>query len=364
MALLPDEPQYALDRIQCLQDGSMVARENYRMGESLARAQQAQALLPQLRYRSAARELSVLMDMAETYRVAGQYGPALTAFQQADARMSELGRENTESAGTLYNNWALTLVLTGQTLQAEALFRRAMRISSADGTDKNVSPMELTNLATTLIELGRIDEAQRYADQAYEKARADGDTVIERFALGARARVLRVRGQYTEGMQMLADLEQQFRRAYPPECACFGTIASERGLLAAARGDDERAMTEMNKAIGIAEGDKARPDVLQRILVRRAEIELALGRPADARADAERSIRLGIPNRAPDAHSAYLGMAYLAQGRALLALGSTEEAAHALSAAVEELRPTFGADHAQTRLAERLLAQPTGGKRS
>ena len=123
-------------------------------------------------------------------------------------------------------------------------------------------------------------------------------------------------------------------------------------------------MTEMNKAIGIAEGDKARPDVLQRILVRRAEIELALGRPADARADAERSIRLGIPNRAPDAHSAYLGMAYLAQGRALLALGSTEEAAHALSAAVEELRPTFGADHAQTRLAERLLAQPTGGKRS
>jgi tetratricopeptide (TPR) repeat protein len=364
MALLPDEPQYALDRIQCLQDGSVVARENCHMGESLERAQQAQALLPQLRYRSAARELSVLMDLAETYRVAGQYGPALTAFQQADARMSELGRENTENAGTLYNNWALTLALTGQTLQAEALFRRAMRISSADGTEKNVSPMELTNLATMLIELGRIDEAQHYADQAYERARADGDAVIERFALGARARVLRARGQYTEGMQMLSELERQFRRDYPPECACFGTIASERGLLAAARGESERAMAEMNKAVTIAERDKARPDVLPRILVRRAEIELALGRPTDARADAERSIRLFADVVAPDAHSAYLGLGYLAQGRALLALGSTAEAAQALSSAVEELRPTFGADHAQTRLAERLLTQAGAGKHS
>ena len=342
----------------------MVARENYQMAESLARAQQAQALLPQLRYRSAARELNVLMDLAETYRVAGQFGAALTTFQQADARMNELGRENTESAGTMYNNWALTLALTGQTLQAESLFRRAMRISSADGTEKNVSPMELTNLATILIELERIDEAQRYADQAYEKAHADGDAVIERFALGARARVLRVRGQYAQGMQMLAELEQQFHRAYPPECSCFGTIASERGLLAAAHGDGKRALAEMNKAVAIAEGDKSRPDVLPRILVRRAEIELALGRPAEARADAERSIRLGIANRAPDAHSAYLGLAYLAQGRALFALGATAEAAQALSAAVAELRPTFGAEHAQTRLAERLLAQATGGKHS
>ncbi len=69
-----------------------------------------------------------------------------------------------------------------------------MRISSADGTEKNVSPMELTNLATTLIELGRIDEAQRYADQAYERARADGDEVIARYALRrARASLPRAR---------------------------------------------------------------------------------------------------------------------------------------------------------------------------
>lgn len=356
LALLPNEPQYALDRIQCLEDGSMVARENYQMGESLTRAQQAQALLPQLRYRSAALELNVLMDLAETYRVAGQYGPAITAFQQADARMSELGRENTESAGTLYNNWALTLLLTGQPLQAEALFRRAMRISSADGSEKNVSPMELTNLATTLLDLGRVDEAQRYADQAYERARADGDAVIVRYALGARGRVFRTRGQYTQAMQTLSELEQQFHRAYPPECSCFGSIASERGLLAAAHGEGDRAMVEMNKAVAIAEGDKARPDVLPRILVRRAEVELALGRTAAARADAERAVGIDLEVAPPGAHSANVGLAYLLLARSLLALGPSEEASRALASALEHLRPTLGADHPETRLAERLAA--------
>jgi serine/threonine-protein kinase len=364
MSLLPDQPEYALDRIQCLAEGSIVARNNYQTDEGLIRAQQAQALLPQLRYRSAALELRVLMDVAESYRVAGQYGRAIAAFEQAYARTVELGRENTENAGTLYNNWAVTLGLTGRMLQAEALYRRAMRISSADGTNKSVSPMELSNLAATLIELGRIDEAQRYADEAYERARAEGDKGIARYALATRARIFRVRGQYAQGMRALSELEQQFRLVYPPECACFASIASERGLLAAAHGDRDRAMAEMEKAVAIAEGDKARPDVLPRILIRRAEVELALGQPAAAQADAERSIRLNVGVIASDAHSANLGLAYLAEGRALLASGPSPDAAKALSSAVEHLQPTLGPDHAQTRLAERLLTQAGAGKHS
>jgi hypothetical protein len=36
----------------------------------------------------------------------------------------------------------------------------------------------------------------------------------------------------------------------------------------------------------------------------------------------------------------------------------------ALSSAVEHLRPTLGPEHAQTRLAERLLSQAGAGKHS
>ena len=281
ISLLPDEPQYALDRIHCLSEGSLVAREAYHADESLLRVQQAQALLPQLRYRSAALELNVLMDLAESYRIAGQYGHAIATFEQAYARTLELGRENTESAGTLYNNWALALASPANSCRPRPCTgarshqqrRRHGQERLADGAQQPCGDAD---------RLGRIDEAQRYADEAYDRARADGDEVIARYALGARARVFRVRGQYAQGTQALTELEQQFHRAYPPECSCFGTIASERGLLAAAHGDGDRAMAEMDKAIAIAEGDKSRPDALPRILVRRAEVELALGQPAAA----------------------------------------------------------------------------------
>ena len=362
MALLPDETQYVQDRIDCLIEGSQVARENYRAADSIVRARQAQALLPQLRYRSAATELYVLMDLAESYRAGGQYTAAIDAFSQAYARSVELGRENTENAGTLYNNWALALDLTGQPLQAEALFRRAMRVSSIDGTDKNVSPMELTNLARTLVELERVGEAQHYADEAYRRARAEGDGIIARDSLLVRARILRKRGRYAEAEQALSDVELQFRRTFPPECACFGVIGAERGLIALARGDRARAMEEMNKAVAIAESDKVRRDALRYVLLRRAEVELAVNADSAAEADAERAIRMDIDVAGPDAHSSTRGLAYLLLGRAELASGASGEASRDLVSAVEQLRPTLGPAHPDTRLAERLAGRTGPGK--
>src|SRR5262249_36299079 len=56
----------------------------------------------------------------------------------------------------------------------------------------------------------------------------------------------------------------------------------------------------------------------------------------------------------PDAHSSYLGLAYLVRGQALLASGRSADAVLALRSAVEQLRPTLGSTHPETRLAERL----------
>ena len=81
-------------------------------------------------------------------------------------------------------------------------------------------------------------------------------------------------------------------------------------------------------------------------------------------ADAERSIPRELDVTTPDGHSSILGLAYLAEGRALLASGASPDAAKTLSSAVEHLRPTLGANHPQTRLAERLLNQAGGGKHS
>jgi eukaryotic-like serine/threonine-protein kinase len=358
LAALPAEPQFVSDRIGCFLSGSHVAQNTDDPAEAVARARAAQELLPQLSYPSTRLEMSVLMNLAESYRQADQYQAAAGTFERAHSLLSALGRENTEGAGSLFNNWALVLQQMGQTLKAEELFRRAALIGSADGTDKNVSPMLLNNLARTLWELDRNVEAARYADQAYERARVAGDEMVVRQSLMLRARVYRTLGDHARAGQLLTDLEARLRRAQPVRQIAYGAVAFERALLAQARGDSEAATAGADKAVAIAEAEGPRSHALANYLRLRAELELAQNRIDAAQNDAARAIQLDLEVAAPGTQSRDLGLAYLALGRALLAKGQPEGARNAFSSALEQLRPTLGADHPQTRLAERLLAKP------
>jgi len=114
-------------------------------------------------------ELSTSMEVAESYRMAGRNREAATAFGEAFARLSSLGRANTQKAGTLLNNWGLA-VRSSDPLEAERLFRQAIRISSADGSEQGVSPMLLNNLARTLRDLNRLADLD-----AVKPARSDAD---------------------------------------------------------------------------------------------------------------------------------------------------------------------------------------------
>jgi tetratricopeptide (TPR) repeat protein len=352
---LPDEPQYIADRIFCLFEGSTIARVRYDAGAAVARAREAQALFPHLPYRAPMLEVRGLTELAEAYRVAAEYPAALEAFELAYTALVAQGRQDTDTATTIYNDWALALDLTGQTLRAEELYRRAMRISSADGTNKNVSPMVLTNLAWILVDLERFAEARLYAEEAYERAHADGDQIIVRDSLIVRAKVYRGLGDYTRAEKMLNDAEPRLRATRPPQCACFATLASERALIAQARGDAAAAVAGMDQAVSLAERDPLHTDALPSALLRRAQLELVLARYDAAHADAARSLRLATEIAVPGAQSSYVGRARLAEGRALAALGKPLEAQHAFLSALAELRPTLGPDHPQTKLTERLL---------
>src|SRR6185295_11536960 len=107
----------------------------------VARAEAAQRILKQSPQASALLNLSVSMRLAESYRLAGRNREAIASFEQAYAHLASLGRGETERAGTLLNNWGMALYQIGRPLEAEAAFRRAIRISSTDGTEHSVSPM-------------------------------------------------------------------------------------------------------------------------------------------------------------------------------------------------------------------------------
>jgi len=357
MADLPEEPQFAFERIGCLLDGSLVARDATDATRAIERARAAQALLPQLRYPSAVLEMRVDMDLAASYDEANQFPAAVEMFERAHAQLVALGRENTEAASGLYNNWGLTLHLMGQTLKAEELLRKAVRISSADGTDRNVSPMRFANLSRTLLVLGQNAEAARDADLAYARARALGDEIVINQSLLMRASAYRSLGNLAHAVKIVDEAESRARRpgAAPILAAA---VAYERAMLAQARGKADAALAAADEAVAIAERGTDE-EAVAIFLLRRAELELALKRFEPALADASRASPLYIRLAGPGALSSYVGRCYLVQGGALAAAGHTAEARAAFVSAALHLRPTLGPLHPQTRLAERLALAST-----
>jgi tetratricopeptide (TPR) repeat protein len=316
---LPREPQFTLDRVSCMLSGSAVARERGASQEAIARSQAARDLLATSPLRSETTDLRVQMALAESYRAAGQYRDAIPAFEQASALMTALGRDDTETASTLFNNWALALHSSGRPLEAEKLLRRAIDISRADQADQGVSSMLLINYARTLRVLGRPAEAADYAERGYANAVRAGNQLVTNQALLVLGRIYRERGDLTRAQAMLSEIEPRLRRALPPGHLAFSKLASEYSLLASARGDLPAALQLANKAVAIAEtsikAGRGGDDYLASALVVRSDINRQLGRADDDATDAARALDLVKKSEEPGAFSSDLGHAYYTMGR-------------------------------------------------
>jgi len=345
---LPNEPQFALDRVSCLLRGSEVAREGSKVDVGIERARAAQRLLKELPLVSALTELTVSMDLADCYRMAGRNREAAAAFRDAFQRLSSLGRDETQKAGTLLNNWGLVIGLH-QPLEAERLYRQAIRISSADRTERSVSPMLLNNLARTLSDLNRLPEAAAYADRAHARAREAGDEVVVTQSLTVRATICRLRGDLRGAEKLLAEMEQRVRKMLPPGHVVFAALGSERALLAQARGDLPAAKAGADEAVALAERGTQREFYLPRVLLRRAELELQMQLWGEASADAAAALSMWQQTMEPGTLSSVVGRCRLAIGRALQAQGKLEEARASFASALQNLEPTVGADHPLTR---------------
>lgn len=354
---LPQKPEYTLDRVYCLLRGREAASHRGDSQVALARAQAAQQLLDQSIFRSDSGDLHIFIDLAEAYRDTGQYREALANFEQASRLMTSLGRDNTENAGVLYNNWAMALYQIGRPLEAEPLFLRAIGIGRADNTEAAVSPMTLLNYGRTLRELGRLPQAQDYAERAYAKAAEAKQNIVLNQSLMERARIYREQGNLSRAETTLGQVELAFRRTLPSGHYGFAGVASERSLIFLARGDRDDALRLAQQAVSIDEaaikagGQGA--GVLPIFLYRRSAVELELRQTDAAVADAERAVKLLEAGVQPGMYSCNLGRAYLTLGRARHAQGRPDEAA-AFRSAAEHLEKTLGPDHSDTRTARQL----------
>jgi len=276
--------------------------------------------------------------------------------------MTELGCDDTETAGTLFNNWALALHLSGRPLDAEKFYRRAMQISTGH-SDERVSPMLLVNYARTLRELGRGPEAAQYAEQGHARAQQSGDDVVVNQSLLLLARIYRDQGNLARSEAMLAEVEPRLRKALPPGHIAFATVASEHALLDSARGDLASALHQADQALAITTASTVAGhgggDYVPYLLIVRSDIERELGRTDDAAADATQALGALQKVAEPGAYSNALGHAYYSLGRALQRQGKSADARNAFSSAAEHFQNTLGANHPDTLTARQMATSAT-----
>jgi serine/threonine protein kinase len=174
---LPDEPMFALDRVTCLLRGSEIAQNRSDASQGVGRAQAAERLLKQWPFRSELLELDTSISLAGAYRNAGRLREASATFEQAAARLTALGRDDTQRAGTVFNNWGVALTVDGRPLDAEKVLGRAVAVGRDSQGDETVSPMLLVNYARVLQDLERFKEAGDCAERGYAKALQTGDNM-------------------------------------------------------------------------------------------------------------------------------------------------------------------------------------------
>jgi tetratricopeptide (TPR) repeat protein len=139
------------------------------------------------------------------------------------------------------------------------------------------------------------------------------------------------------------------RHTLPAGHIAFATLASGRGLIAEAAGDPKTALGYVNDAVSISEAamkaGKLGGDYVPLFLVRRAEVELQLGRKDEAERDAARGVNTLQKSMRTGVFSSGLGRAYLVMGQALEAEGKHDEAYAAFLSAAAHLQSTLGAEH-------------------
>jgi eukaryotic-like serine/threonine-protein kinase len=361
VAALPDGPQFALDRMFCLQCGSEVARDRGVSRDAVARAEEAQRAQRDSPFRTDLQELGLLMELAESYRVAGDLHLASATFRQAATRLSELGRDNTEKAGTLFNNWGVALSFLGQPLEAEQVLRRAIAISSDDRGEEAVSPMLLVNYSRALRHLGRPAEAIDYAARAYEKGQQVEHQVVMNQALLELARDYLDQHDFGQAERMLDEVEPKLRAALPPHHLAFAGLALERSRVIQGHGDLPTALAVADRAALMLEANvPAGSAFLPPFLLRRAELRQELGHLEEAAEDIERALRIWGDTMPPDTTSSNLGRAWLAFGLLRRTQARFAEARVAFQTALSHFESAAGPAHPDSERCRTAIAELVG----
>ncbi len=153
--------------------------------------------------------MSATLSYGWFLRLKGELDAAETVLEEVRATAEELGLEPTIAGALLKLGWIARR--KGDLRKSERLFREAVRLTSGRG-DRGLLPDYQAALATTLVELGKIEEAERLALDAHAHAVPE-DTACLVFANTALAGVRAAQGRDDEAEEIYRNAIELARKS-------------------------------------------------------------------------------------------------------------------------------------------------------
>jgi len=300
---------------------------------------------------SGATEAALLGAVAFGYHLSGRSVEADRYFEQALQKYKELGRERTDGALTIMNDWAVALRSAGVPARALQLLEEEGRIETERESGAGVSTTVVGNQARMLQALGRFEPARAAYEQECQLARRYSDEFSEvHCQMGLASLAVETRSVDQAVAYLNRALELIGSNA-PPDSAPMrvwaviqGRIDLAAGRLAEARAQFQRVLKNPDASLTTIEAELSM-----------AEVELASGHGVEAAGDARRGLQRAIALQGGLPHSDETGRAWLMLGRALTALGDQPQAHKAFESAVLDLSNTVDPDHPALLEARQLL---------
>jgi serine/threonine protein kinase/Tfp pilus assembly protein PilF len=300
----------------------------------------------------------LLSTLATSLDRQGHHRDADVEYRRALFLMDSAGGGETMDRAIVEHDYAVTLSGLGETATAEALLRDVLsRIARSDPT-AHLPSQPLIHYAQVAYDNRSSDSAEKYFGILAAQAAQEHNSYWEGRALFGLAQAQMQKGKMSEAKRTV----ERFRviSGLPQLKNTDDHIVDSRILdarIAMASGDAALAYaraTDALRAHGYVEG--TRKSTFRAALILAAGAALGAQLPDSALRFARDARTIAALDSLADTHSAYVGEARLAEGRALLARGDSTAARATLERALVALRAGAGAGHPLVRETESLLS--------
>lgn len=300
----------------------------------------------------------LLGEVAISYSRIGQLDRASEYFKRALSVFEKAGRAESSAAFVLLNNWSTAEYIGGNPRASAPLIERAVAISRKRSPDGQPAQIPLGNYGSTLVALGRYEEATRALDQQKVLAAEENDQASLLYGLLARVNIATNQNDSERAQSLLDQAAQDLasNKQLVGEVRLSLSHKSEQGLLwlkVHRYADADKVLTE---AIDQYEALKCCARAKTKALLTRAEARWAQKQFDLAVADAKLAQTIAIRQQGSSPYSDLTGMALRLFADIELQRASVAEAKRLYSKSIEHLSNTVADSHPELQRAQKSLA--------